>query len=211
MASIFTHRLEKAVAIHSAADPRLLVASWWRSDSQPFLPSIEGFEVWRCINPSLIATLSGISAYEASKRLGDGHRLYLGWYNDQPVAYGWSATRQAEIGEIGCRFALPSSDRYLWDFATLPEWRGHSFYPRLIQAILAAEAEEATRFWIAYLPNNHASERGIAKAGFYAVGAVIGADDQLRLQLSANNERGLRGADLLGLPRSRRSWLQPTP
>ena len=182
---------------------RLLVSGWWRDDPRPFLEPIQGFQVRRSTDASLIATLAGIAPYEAAMRMQDGHLLYLGWLDQQPVAYGWSAVQRAEIGEIGCSFVIPDSDRYLWDFATLPAWRGCSLYPRLLQAILAAESNAAERFWIAYLPQNHASERGIVKAGFRPVGAVVGADGRLRFRGNADTMRSRHGAALLGLRRSR--------
>ncbi|MBC8075410.1 MAG: hypothetical protein H7Y32_04990, partial [Chloroflexales bacterium] len=88
--------------------------------------------------------------------------------------------------------------------ATLPAWRGIGLYPRLLQAILAAESDTAARFWIAYLPENHASARGITKAGFRSVGAVVGTDGQLRLHAGSDGARGIHGAALLGLPHGER-------
>ena len=87
-----------------------------------------------------------------------------------PVGWGWVAAREAEIPELGITFALLPGDRYLWDFTTLPAWRGHDVYPALLQAILVAE--EATRFWIGHDRDNAASARGMAKAGFREVGTA---------------------------------------
>lgn len=188
---------------------RLLVSSWWRNDPCSQLEPIDGFQVRRSTDASLIAALAGLTPYEAATRMQDGHLLYIGWLREQPVAYGWSAVQRAEIGEIGCSFVVPDSDRYLWDFATLPAWRGRGLYPHLLQAILAAESVAAQRFWIAYLPQNNASERGIVKAGFRPVGAVIGADGRLRFHGSADKMRSKSGAALLGLRRDQNIFKAP--
>ena len=70
------------------------------------------------------------------------HGVYELALNGRPVGYGWAATRRASIGELGLAFALPRDERYLWDFATLPAYRGLGLYPRLLQAMLRAEEEE---------------------------------------------------------------------
>jgi GNAT superfamily N-acetyltransferase len=61
----------------------------------------------------------------------------------------------------------------LWDFATLPAWRGRGIYPRLLQAVLAAEQGVAQRFWIGHTAENAASQHGIVKAGFQLVEALV--------------------------------------
>ena len=81
------------------------------------------------------------------------------------MAYGWVATRVASIGELKLTITLSSSDRYLWDFATLPEWQGRSLYPHLLQANLHHE-REAERFWIIYAPEKLPWGAGMRKAGF---------------------------------------------
>lgn len=183
---------------------RLLISGWWRDDPHLPLEPVHGFQVTRSTDVARITALAGITSHEAITRLHNGHRLYVGWLHGEPVAYGWSATHSAAIGEIGCSFAVPAGERYLWDFATLPAWRGYGLYPRLLQAILAAECTEATQFWIAYLPENSASERGIAKAGFRSVGAVVGDGRRLRFQPLTDDMRSMRGAALLGLSHSLR-------
>jgi GNAT superfamily N-acetyltransferase len=127
------------------------------------LPSLEVHEVW---DAAFMAALQDRPPDEMQRRFDDGHRAYVAWWNDEPVAWGWVATRIASIGEIGATFEIPPGERYLWNFVTLPSHRGLGIYPRLLQAIVRAEGAEATRFWIGYAPENHASGAGIAKAGF---------------------------------------------
>ena len=99
-----------------------------------------------------MASLMGLDAGAVRDRLQRGHRPWLARIGDEPVGWGWVAAREAEIPELGITFALLPGDRYLWDFMTLPAWRGHDVYPALLQAILVAEG--ATRFWIGHDRDN---------------------------------------------------------
>lgn len=103
------------------------------------------------------------------RRFADGHRAYVSSRDGIDAAWGWVATRTAIIGELATTLSLPPGARYLWNFVTLPAHRGHGVYPQLLRAILRREAREASTFWIAYAPENHASAAGIRKAGFRAV------------------------------------------
>jgi len=137
-----------------------------RNDASPALMPLAGFEVHRVWDAEFMARLQGRTVEEMNARLDAGHRPYVAWRNEEPAAWGWVATTTAYIGELGASFAIPAGERYLWNFVTLPEHRGLGIYPRLLQAIVQAESDEAERFWIAYAPENHASGGGIAKAGF---------------------------------------------
>jgi GNAT superfamily N-acetyltransferase len=116
------------------------------------------------------------------------------------VAYGWVATRTAAMGELGVKLTLTPSDRYLWDFATLPAWQGRGLYPQLLQAILQQESD-ADRFWIIYAPENLPSGAGMHKAGFtLAAELSFDAGYQVRLALLGTYERARAAAELLGVP-----------
>jgi AraC-like DNA-binding protein/GNAT superfamily N-acetyltransferase len=119
--------------------------------------------------PDAMAALQGRDPREMARRLAGGHRAYVASRDGAPAAWGWVATRSADIGELGSAFEVPAGERYLWNFVTLPAHRGQGIYPRLLEAIVRAESREAERFWIAYAPENHASGAGIRKAGFVAL------------------------------------------
>jgi GNAT superfamily N-acetyltransferase len=116
-----------------------------------------------------MARLANLETAEVAKRLSEGHRPYVAWLDGEPVAYGWVATLAAYVGELDLTIKLPQADRYLWDFATLPAWRGRGIYPHLLQSILMAEAPFVERFWIIAAPENRASSAGINKAGFTSI------------------------------------------
>ena len=134
------------------------------------------------------------------RRFGEGQRAYVAWLGDVRAAWGWVATRRADVGEVGASIVLPVGERYLWNFVTLPSHRGMGIYPRLLEAIIAAESAEAERFWILYAPENHASAAGIRKAGFSVV-AELSFDSSGRPAVQGRSEGGERAAArVLGLP-----------
>jgi GNAT superfamily N-acetyltransferase len=172
-----------------------------RDDPMPFAPApLPGLEIRRESDPIRMAALQGRTFDEMRRRFAAGHRAYLATLDGEPAAWGWVATRAAEIGEIAATFEIPANERYLWNFVTLPAHRGKGIYPRLLHAILRAEAGEAERFWIGYAPENHASEAGIRKAGF-TVMAEVSFDAAGRPAVKALAPGGDEEvAHLLGLP-----------
>jgi hypothetical protein len=108
--------------------------------------------------------------------------------------------RQASIGELGLEFSIPASNCYLWDFATLPAWRGIGIYPRQLHAIMRRESAHAARFWIGHVAGNQASQRGIVKAGFSLAGATERRDGwALAFAASGTAARARACAGLLGV------------
>ena len=171
-----------------------------RDDPTPSLMSLPGFSVRREESASVMAALQERTADEMTRRFEAGHRAYVAEMNGQPAAWGWVATRSAEIGELRTTFPIPEGERYLWNFVTLKSHRGLGVYPRLLDAIVRAESRDAERFWIAYAPENHASGSGIRKAGFVAL-AELSFDAAGRPALRAVLPGGAAVAGrVLGLP-----------
>lgn len=171
-----------------------------RDDPTPPLAALLPLAVARVSDAGLMAALQGREAAEIARRIDAGHRPYVASWAGEPAAWGWVATRTAEIGELGSSFAIPDGERYLWNFVTLAAHRGLGIYPRLLDAVVRAESREAERFWIASAPENHASGAGIAKAGFVAV-AELSFDRAGRPAVNGSTPEGGRAAArLLGLP-----------
>jgi hypothetical protein len=145
--------------------------AWWRGDPLPLLPRPEGLSIEPTEDMQSLHDLSGTAAGELRTRPREGHQPWLARIAGEPVAWGWCATRNFTIGELDLSCALPTGNRYLWDFVTLPPWRGRNIYPSLLQAIIASEPD-AARFWLGHDMPNVASARGIAKAGFQEVGVL---------------------------------------
>ena len=173
--------------------------AWCRGDPLVPLPSLPGLTIEVVSDPEAFAALEGPDPAEVAARFAAGHRAYLARLDGQPVAYGWVATIQAEVGELGLSFKLPPANRYLWDFYTRPPWRGLGIYPRLLQAILGREAD-AERFWVGHDTPNIPSRRGILKAGFQEVGRVYRTvGSKLVLVPVGPPERAAAAAQLLGI------------
>jgi GNAT superfamily N-acetyltransferase len=164
------------------------------------LSPLAGMSVRRELDAAAMASLQNRSIEEIAARFAAGHRAYVAVIDGQAAAWGWVATRTADIGELDAKLTLNADERYLWNFVTLPSHRGLGIYPRLLQAIVSAESAEAERFWIGYAPENHASGAGIRKAGFVSA-AEMSFDAQGRPALRAMTADGAKAASrVLGLP-----------
>ena len=145
------------------------LATRHRDDPAPGLDPLPGLVVRRETDAARIAAVQGRDASEMQARFAAGHRAYVAELADETAAWGWVATRTAEIGELKTAFSIPEGERYLWNFVTAKSHRGLGIYPRLVDAIVRAESADASRFWIAWAPEKHASGSGIRKAGFALV------------------------------------------
>ena len=177
-------------------------ATFWIEDTFTPIASLPGFTTGPASDWDELTEINHISHAEVMDRRMNGHRPYVARMYGQPVGYGWLATSKVSIGELDINVELPPDDRYLWDFATLPDWQGRGLYPRLLQSILEQEIQNAKRFWIIHAPENLPSGAGMSKAGFEFVG-------QLSFTLDGNvglapypdsTERARIGADLLQVP-----------
>lgn len=179
-----------------------LLWTWWQGDALPALPPLPGLAVVAATDTETLANLMEISAAHVLELMQRERRPYLAFLGTHSIAYGWSASGQASFGGGLVTFQIPARNRYLYDFVTLPAWRGQGVYPRLLQAILSQESQEYERFWIIHQLSNVASERGISKAGFTLASKVyFQHDGSLALVPSPDAiERARAGAALLGLP-----------
>jgi ribosomal protein S18 acetylase RimI-like enzyme len=132
------------------------IATRHRDDRISQLTPLPSLAVRREVDAKVMAALQGKPEAAMTRRFDAGHRAYVALWDGEPAAWGWVATRSAEIGELSSTFTIPSGERYLWNFVTSKEHRGKGIYPRLLDAIVRAESREAARFWIAYAPENHA-------------------------------------------------------
>lgn len=173
--------------------------AWWRGDPLPAPRAMPNLSIAPATDDRLLARLMGVAEGMVQERRVAGHQPWLARVAEEPGGWGWVATSTFSIGELGVDLALPPGNRYLWDFVTLPPWRGRGVYPALLQAILIRDAAE--RFWIGHDWDNRASARGIAKAGFTRVGTAYRLPDgRVVLVPGAPRERAEVAAALLDLP-----------
>ena len=173
--------------------------AWWRGDPVPTLPRLPGLAIAATTDLPLLGELSGVAAHELKARMERGHAPWLAHIAGEPVGWGWCATREFSIGELGIARSLPPGNRYLWDCFTVPSWRGQGIYPRLLQAMLDHEPD-VERFWVGHDLDNLASARGIAKAGFGEVGLLYHRQDGgFILVPSGPLERAVAASDLFAV------------
>ncbi len=175
-------------------------ATWWRGDSLPDLSPLPHFSVQRSTDIQLITQLTDLSKQELDRRFQRGNHIYIACVSGEPAAYGWAAMQEGGIIELQFFFPVTSGDCYLWDFKTLPQWRGKSIYPQLLQAIIKQE-HAIQHFWIVFMSSNAASSRGIQKAGFHIVSELFVFGDRVTgLTLLDNSQYALASSEFFRLP-----------
>jgi RimJ/RimL family protein N-acetyltransferase len=145
-----------------------------------------GLRVEESTDIKLLSIISNTTMEEVTKRLANDNKAFVAYVNNLPAAFGWMARDNAKIGELNHEFILPTNNRYLWNFRTLEAYRGLGIYPALLQYILQSGDHEANRFWIIHAPENHASLKGIQKAGFEYVGKLY-LDKKNNATIESNN------------------------
>jgi GNAT superfamily N-acetyltransferase len=146
--------------------------AWWRDDLLPVFPRLAGLQVSAAEADGVVAALTDYTVVQVSRGRQSGYRPYVACLDGVCVAYGWSASQHGSFGPQETPFTIPERNRYLWGFVTLLAWRGRGIYPRLLQAIVSDERQEADRFWALHDASNRPSARGLVKAGFGLVGHV---------------------------------------
>lgn len=101
-------------------------------------------------------------------RLSHGE-TFFGWRDSGAiVSFGWATPHHRVIGLRRCR-ECPGRV-FLYNFATLPDWRGRGLYPALLQHIRYALGQAgATELILDVRTVNLSSLRGIVKAGFLPI------------------------------------------
>ncbi len=113
----------------------------------------------------------------AARKLAEGCLGYIGQVHLPQsdsllaVSYGWVNLKGETLGPTGFAFRPPATDVYLFDFATMPDYRGRGYYPAILSYILGElKAQGYKRAWIGTAPGNAVSARSIARTGFQLVG-----------------------------------------
>ncbi|GER89609.1 hypothetical protein KDW_37710 [Dictyobacter vulcani] len=187
--------------IYRAGRKTAYVWTWWNGDALPELSDVEDWHVESSEDIPFVAKLSNIPVTSVEERYQQGHRPYLAYINQHLVAYGWSAVRNAAFGSPNVNFYVAGRNLYLYHFVTLLPWRGHGYYPRLLQEIIQRTNHDYERFWIIHQISNQASHKGIATAGFTLAASVAHLDHPgLGLIAGADEARTQAAVQLLGLP-----------
>ncbi len=111
---------------------------------------------------------------EMLKRLASGRRCYVARVDNRLAAYGWVSFDEEMVGELNLRLRLLPGEAYVWDCATLPEFRRRHLYSALLVFINQdLHAEGLCRAWIGSNLDNVPSQLGIARAGYHHVANLI--------------------------------------
>jgi ribosomal protein S18 acetylase RimI-like enzyme len=107
-------------------------------------------------------------------RLRGGRRCFWLQVDGQIACYGWVTRGAEEVGELERLFHLRDDEAYIWDCATLPEWRGRRCYSALLSQIAhRMRDEQVARCWIGASRQNQPSIRAFGNAGFVPVVDVL--------------------------------------
>jgi hypothetical protein len=167
--------------------PTQTIMSLYRFSQKNPLPEINipsGLSIEESTDITLLSRLGDTSENEIISRFANDHLAYVAFLHGTPAAFGWMARGKAFIGEVAHELVLPIANRYLWNFRTLPQFRGLGIYPALLQFMIRHE-KKGEHFWIIHAPENKSSMRGIIKAGFEFVGKLY-TDNHGTATLDAN-------------------------
>jgi hypothetical protein len=124
--------------------------------------------------PSLAQAMGLDSPEEVLKRFGAGKRCYIGIVEGVLTTYGWVTFDEELIGELGMHIRLAPGEAYIWDCATLPEYRGLRLYPALLwHIILELQAQGLRRIWIGADADNLPSQIGMRLCGFHPIADFV--------------------------------------
>ncbi len=111
-------------------------------------------------------------------RFSEGKHCYVAKVQGTIASYGWVTFDQEDIGELGMAIHLKNDEAYIWDCATLPEYRGQRLYPALLAHMLKAlRDEKLQRIWIGTDADNLPSQSGAMRVGCQPVLEFIQTQD----------------------------------
>lgn len=111
---------------------------------------------------------------EAAARLARGAHCLGLVSNGNTATTCWVSAGPEWVGELGGWFIPSRHEAYVWDCLTRPIYRGRHFYPVLLAEILDRLAAAGfQRVWIGTEWDNWRSARGVTRAGFRPVGAIV--------------------------------------
>ena len=114
-----------------------------------------------------------ISPDALQRRFDQGSHCYGAWIDDSLVSYGWLTCGPEWVGEFERNLQIPPGDAYIWDCATLPDYRRQGLFRSLLSFIVSElQHGEIERLWIISVLKAPAIARGISDAGFEPVASL---------------------------------------
>jgi len=107
-----------------------------------------------------------------------GRHCHIARVEGRLATYGWITFDEEGIGELGLSMHLREGEAYIWNCATLPEYRGQRLYPALVAHMLGVlKSAGFQQVWIGTDADNLASQVGVELVGFQPIAEVIQAQD----------------------------------
>jgi GNAT superfamily N-acetyltransferase len=101
-------------------------------------------------------------------RLTRGSRCFGAWRGSALAGYGWVSTDPEWIGELSLEMKPAQGEAYLWNCATVAEYRRLGVFGQLLRSMKAhLETEGFTRIWIGSMQGP--GETAVPAAGFVPV------------------------------------------
>ncbi len=118
-----------------------------------------------------LARAMGTEVAEIHRREARGARASLALLDEGGVVgYGWVSYDAVRIYELGVYVPLLKGHAYIWDCATLPQYRGRGIFAGLLRFMMERLRLEGRRqVWGGVAPGNLPSQRAFARAGFRLV------------------------------------------
>lgn len=111
---------------------------------------------------------------EVRRRFAAGSRCFVARIEGEIVAYGWVSQGMERIGELERSLHMQPNEAYIWNCATLPQFRRRGLYTALLGYMASVLREEGVRrLWIGTSLQNRPSLQGMAAAGFQPVIKVL--------------------------------------
>ena len=123
----------------------------------------------------LLAKAMGLdSNEEVLRRFDAGKQCYTGIVDGVIATYGWVTYDKELIGELRLHIQLSQGEAYIWDCATLPEYRGLRLYPALLWYIIEVlRSQGLKQIWIGADSDNLPSQVGMKLCGFHPIADFV--------------------------------------
>jgi GNAT superfamily N-acetyltransferase len=97
-----------------------------------------------------------------------GRECFVAIRDGEVAGFAWVSCDAMYVDEIGCSLPIAADEVFIYDCFVDEAFRGQGIYPAMLHAVLAASAAKPgiRRAVIGAVSTNHASLRGIRKAGF---------------------------------------------
>lgn len=123
------------------------------------------------VNADDAAALAKAMGHGLPERILDSldldRRCFVAWREEQIASYCWVSFQQEYVGEMERTLNLRPGEAYIWNCATLPDFRRQGIYTALLGYMLTRLVQDGMqRVWIGADLENVPSHRAFASAGF---------------------------------------------